>query len=288
MKPSAHGASSRKRLWVSRRGNAWITFQRHDSSGKARGSKSVRNAISEALPCALAFSTTTPRRRQFYIPLCFCARQRYVLPSRRRRTGLRAQRVISGGYSTNAPPARIAIKRTRCFSRWRPRLAIRLAIAAKDANSHEFSVHVTGLDAPESFLSGSRSRTMKPYRLVEAMVSDDRSGATDAPGGKGCGSGASDHEPPLPEMSWVGCGDTKLTISNRWLWPAISVCTLGGKRFRPCDRRQDRLQLPHCRGRPPVQGAWCRVRSRGSDDGSRTDCAQRRATTQTAVPSSAA
>src|ERR1700686_1113404 len=54
------GASARVRLWVSAAGMPWITFQRHDRSGKARGSNSVRNAISEALPCAVAFSTTTP------------------------------------------------------------------------------------------------------------------------------------------------------------------------------------------------------------------------------------
>src|SRR6202171_2843500 len=38
-----------------------------------------------------------------------------------------------------------------------------------------------------SLLSVSFSRTMKPYRLVEAMVSITVPGATDAPGGKGVG-----------------------------------------------------------------------------------------------------
>src|ERR1700693_4850344 len=37
------GASSRVRLWVSAAGMPSITFQRHDSIGKARGSNSARN-----------------------------------------------------------------------------------------------------------------------------------------------------------------------------------------------------------------------------------------------------
>src|SRR5664279_4568400 len=38
----------------------WFTFQRHDRIGNARGSKSTRIPISEALERELAFRTTTP------------------------------------------------------------------------------------------------------------------------------------------------------------------------------------------------------------------------------------
>src|SRR6202158_1836154 len=101
------GASSRRRLRVSAVGMPCITFHRHDSIGKARGSKSVRNAISEALPCAVAFSTTTPSSTTvvysvsaFVLDSGTCCHPAGAAPA-----CLFEKRVIAGADCANAVPA---------------------------------------------------------------------------------------------------------------------------------------------------------------------------------------
>src|ERR1700719_2901952 len=107
------GASSRARLRVSAAGMPWITFHRHDRRGKARGSKSVRNPISEALPCAVAFSTTTPSSTTVEYSVSFFVRDSGICchPAGGAPACAVEKRGISGADCANAVPASAATQK---------------------------------------------------------------------------------------------------------------------------------------------------------------------------------